>query len=88
MSDYGAEVAWTEAERRGQEYVVWREKHTESAYRAECKWWKNHLAYCTGLPGFTASLWLDVMDGWLDTKVGEWYDEAREEIYRMRRQLV
>ena len=86
MTGYGVSTAWHDAERRGDTLAMEREKHPVSAYRAQCQWWKNHLAYCASLPGWTVRGWLDTVEGWVESVDRLGYGEAIFEINRLRKE--
>ena len=86
MNEYGVSTSWHEYERAGQAYAIWREKHTPSLYRAECKWWSAHLAYGNRLPGADAGTWLDTVEAWSLCVNRLGCAEALDEVDRLRKE--
>mgnify|MGYP007071672821 CR=1 FL=1 len=86
MTGYGVSTAWHENERLGELLSIERVKHGVTTYRVECRWWRAHLAYCETLKPWTASRWLDTVEGWVDSVDRLGYGEAIFEINRLRKE--
>ena len=87
MNEYGVSTPWHEYERAGQADAIWREKHTPSLYRVECRWWAAHLVYCASIKPWTAERWMGVVEVWIDAVERFGYGEAIFELSRLRKEM-
>ena len=86
MTGYGVSTPWHDNERLGEMLAMERAKHPVSAYRVECKWWANHLAYGNRLPGADAGTWLDTVEAWALCVNRLGCAEAWDEVDRLRKE--